>query len=119
MTTFEKVKRNILEDMERTGYHTPESWANILLTNTCRLTDDEEQKKFWRWLMNPEDEDRPEMEFESVDPARVINIPEHTMLRTSIMEDEKEEPQEDIDYCQITTQQGGTCYIRATAALKE
>ena len=41
--------------MDAIQVHTPESWANILLTNTRRLTDEQEQEKFWTWLQNPED----------------------------------------------------------------
>ena len=55
MTTFERVRRNIRRDMDAIQVHTPESWANILLTNTHRLTDEREQEKFWAWLQNPED----------------------------------------------------------------
>jgi len=54
MSTFEKVKRNILRDMDRSMTHTAESWANILLQNTSRLTNVDEQKKFWSWLVQPE-----------------------------------------------------------------
>ena len=55
MSTFERVKRNILRDMAGSKTHTSESWANIMLTHTNRLTDVKEQKKFWAWIQNPED----------------------------------------------------------------
>ena len=58
MTTFERVRRNILRDMASSKVHTAESWCNIMLSNTADLTDTEEQKKFWGFLVNPMDEER-------------------------------------------------------------
>jgi len=55
MTTFERVKSRILADMNGQMVHTAESWASILLTNTTRLKDEQEQRKFWSWMMNPDD----------------------------------------------------------------
>ena len=60
MSTFEKVRTRITRDMDAHKFHTPESWANILLTNTALLKDEKEQGKFWKWLQNPEDEDHIE-----------------------------------------------------------
>ena len=57
MTTFEKVRRKIERDMDAIQVHTPESWASILLRHTQTLKDEQEQKKFWAWLGNPEEED--------------------------------------------------------------
>ena len=57
MSTFERVRKNILRDMASCKVHTSESWAQILLTNTCRLTDVEEQKKFWNFMTNPQDDE--------------------------------------------------------------
>ena len=58
MTTFERVRKRIEKDMAAQRVHTPESWANILLTNTNRLTDEGEQAKFWAWFQNPEEDER-------------------------------------------------------------
>ena len=57
MSTFERVKRNILADMAANKTHTQASWARIMLTNTVNLHNVDEQKKFWTWLLNPTDED--------------------------------------------------------------
>ena len=46
--------------MDAIKVHTPESWANILLTHTARLKDEREQGKFWNWLQNPEEEEHLE-----------------------------------------------------------
>jgi len=58
MTTFEKVRKRITRDMDGIKVHTPESWANILLTHTAQLKDEREQAKFWDWMQNPEEDER-------------------------------------------------------------
>ena len=45
--TFEKVKKNILADIKSCKTHTAESWAQIMLKNTSRLTKDADQAQFW------------------------------------------------------------------------
>ena len=35
--------------------HTAESWANLMLKHTSRLTDVKEQENFWTFLCNPTD----------------------------------------------------------------
>ena len=57
MSTFERVRKNILRDMASCRVHTSESWAQIILRNTSRLTDVEEQKKFWNFMTNPQDDE--------------------------------------------------------------
>ena len=60
MTTFEQTKRFILRDMAASTTHNAESWATILLRNTARLQNKDEQDKFWTWFLNPhEDIDLP------------------------------------------------------------
>ena len=55
MSTFERARKNILKDIASTRVHDGMSWANILLKNTSRLTNMEDQKKFWDFLCNPDD----------------------------------------------------------------
>jgi hypothetical protein len=57
MSSFERVKKNILREMEDSMTHTAASWARIMLNNTSRLTNVEEQKKFWAWMVNPEEDE--------------------------------------------------------------
>ena len=59
MTTFERVKKRILKDMAASTTHNAESWVNIMLRNTALLTNVEEQKKFWEFIQNPEEDERP------------------------------------------------------------
>ena len=88
MSTFEKVRRNILRDMSLSKTHTAESWANIMLSNTGRLTDVHQQHKFWQWMSNPmESEDIPDSIIESMEHTR-IETPEYTTV--PMLDDEKE-----------------------------
>ena len=57
MTTFERVKQNILRDMQGSKTHTAESCARIMLNNTNRLTNTAEQEKFWDFMQNPTNEE--------------------------------------------------------------
>ena len=57
MTTFDRVKKNILRDMQGSKTHTAESWARIMLNNTNRLTNTVEQEKFWDFMQNPTNEE--------------------------------------------------------------
>ena len=88
MSTFEKVRKKITRDMDAIKVHTPESWANILLTHTSKLKEAREQAKFWEWLHNPEEEER---EATTVAPCGAPTlIPE--FVTTTVMDecDEKE-----------------------------
>ena len=91
MTTFERVRRNIKRDMDSIQVHTPESWANILLTNTNRLTDEREQEKFWAWLQNPEDR---EMEEPTIARRGEFRLTPHII---TVPTDEGDEKQGDIE----------------------
>jgi len=78
MSTFARVKRNILRDMNSSSTHTAESWANIMLTNCSNLHSVEEQKLFWAWLQNPLDDERPDPICEVFDNHLKINEEEVT-----------------------------------------
>ena len=87
MTTFERVKRNILRDMDGSKVHTAASWANIMLNNTASLTNPEEQKKFWGWMQNPEDDERPDPICEMFEKHTMEDIPKYVTVPTG--DDEK------------------------------
>ena len=90
MTTFERAKKNILADMAACRVHTAESWANIMLKNTARLTKKEDQAKFWGFLTNPdEDEDIP---MPTLERAEHYCIEKPTIVTTplKITDDEKD-----------------------------
>ena len=64
MTSFERCKLGILRDMAGCSTHNAESWCSIMLRNTAGLTDVDQQRLFWNFLQNPEDDDRPPPEVE-------------------------------------------------------
>ena len=85
MSTFERVKRNILRDMDLSKVHTAQSWCNIMLQNCDRLTNVDEQKKFWNWMVNPhDDEDHPAVECDMfdehkpIDQVKRVTVPKNT-----------------------------------------
>jgi hypothetical protein len=109
MTTFERVKRNILKDMNGSITHTAASWANIMLTNNARLTDVEEQKKFWAWIQNPEDDERPDPICETFAKHTLVDIPKIITVQTDV-DDEKSS----VTLKQECFVNGLTTYIKVT-----
>jgi hypothetical protein len=85
MTSFEKVKKGILKDMDASRTHTAMSWANIMLRNCNRLTSVAEQHKFWEWFTNPEDDELPPVVCEKFEHCH-ISTPKYTTAPT---DDEK------------------------------
>ena len=106
MSTFERVQRNILRDMDASKVHTAHGWANIMLRNTTRLTDVEEQKKFWNWIQNPEDEERPEPVCEIFEKHTLEDIPKFVTVNNP--DDEKSS----IELEQECTRNGSSTYIK-------
>ena len=75
MSTFERVRAMIMKDIDSASHHTADSWANIMLQNTARLTNPVEQRKFWDWVANPEDEDgRAKCTFETLPPTKTVDF---------------------------------------------
>ena len=65
------------------------TWANIMLKHTARLTDVNEQKKFWNWFTNPGDTDIPATEKWTEIPApmdidSLVTVPLHDEEKGSI-----------------------------------
>ena len=115
MVTFERVKQRILRDMAASKSHDASSWARIMLTNTNGLNDINEQHKFWEWISNPEDEDRPVMMFHDFEKQTEVEIEDEVTvpMRTTCADDEKEsETVEDVTLLQDATLNGMSCYIK-------
>ena len=109
MSTFERVRRNILADMEAQTAHTAESWCDIMLRNTARLTDEKEQAKFWGFLTNPNDEEdipMPKLERWSHDK---IAQPETVKL---LVKDEDDEKGAEVELENVYERRGQTMYIK-------
>ena len=85
MTTFERVRANVLKDIASRKTHTPESWAHLMLDNTRRLTDPVEQEKFWNFMQNPTGE-------EHIPPPVCAPMSDHVQI-----------DQPDIIMCSINT----------------
>jgi hypothetical protein len=85
MTTFERVRRNILRDMASSKVHTAEGWCQIMLSNTANLTNVEEQKKFWNFLQNPADEERAAPICDVFEKHQKIEMPETTVVDNVVL----------------------------------
>ena len=115
MSTFETVKENMLKDMARNQVHTAESWADILLRNTARLTDCEQQHLFWNWMTNPEnDEAIPACKIVDGPQAKEV-LPAHTSVPYRADEEEKEH---DVSLKNTYHKNGLGCYVLTAPATK-
>ena len=109
MSTFERVRKNILADMEAHKTHTAESWADIMLRNTARLTSEKEQAKFWAFMMNPNDEeDLPTPQLEPWNNEE-IDQPETVKL---LVRDEDDEKGTEVELENVYERRGQTMYIK-------
>ena len=113
MTTFEKVKRNILRDMREIPVHSETTWADIMIRNTCQMKEIEEQKKLWNWLVNP-NEDSPPCTFMSVDKDRKIVVEEFQKMTIKDEGDEKTDTYT-LNIKNETIRNGNVCYIKTTS----
>ena len=108
---FEKVKRKMIADMENTTQHTQASWADILLKAARRCHTDEDQKDFYRFVLNPNESwDVPEPTFHTIDSESDVLIQK---TQTMTITDHEEEKQSDVDIKLENTihTNGGTTYI--------
>jgi len=98
MSTFELAKSRTIRDMQSRQVHTAESWAAILLQNTSRLTNEEDQAKYWAWILNPtEDEDVPKPSLIAMTHSE--NIPQNYTVSVSptLAVEEEEEKNEQVN----------------------
>ena len=108
---FLKVKRKMIADMAGTPQHNQQSWADIMLRAARRCHTDEDQKDFFRFVLNPNDSwDVQEPVFQSIDSESDVLL--HT-IQTMTVQDPEEEKHADIDIKLENTihTNGGTTYI--------
>jgi len=106
-TNFQKVKRKLLEDMKNTSQHTQKSWCDIMLRAANRCTTDDDQKDFFRFILNPNDSwDVTEPVFETIDPSKDVLIQKFQSMQLK-----EEEKQSDIQLENVVHTNGGTTYI--------
>jgi len=115
MTSFERVKRNILRDIAGSRNHTAGSWANIMLNNTSRLTDVGEQEKFWNWMQNPEDDERPGVVCENFETHCEIARPKYTSVPLDGGDEKSKEVQLENEY----KRNGSAMYVRVKPVAEE
>jgi len=90
--------------MKSARSHDGESWANIMLTNSQRLTTGEDQKAFWNWIMDPTDERDQVIEYTD------CNTNEHIPAVYTVQDDTDEKTQT-IECHNTVTRNGLTTYI--------
>ena len=115
MSTFEKVKHRILRDMSTRSVHTAESWASMMLQNTNELSDIDEQKKFWAWMVNPSGEEQLKAECDVFDEHVPITQEPHVTVKSVDNDDEKDEG---VEMDQHFKRNGMAMYIRVTNKAK-
>ena len=87
---FEKVKSKLLKDIESGKVHNQISWANIILKHAAHIRTIEDQKSFWNFLMNPNDNyNYTEPKFEMVDLPEKVLIHKFEKMTVKDEEDEK------------------------------
>ena len=106
---FQKVKRKLMKSMNGTSRHTPHSWADIMLKAAERCVTSEDQKDFYRFILNPDDSwDVEDPTFIDVDQSDPICL--HTMERMTIFSEDDEKHEEVILRNTIKVN-GGITYI--------
>ena len=106
---FQKVKRKLMKSMQGTSRHTPQSWADIMLQAAERCVTEEDQKAFYKFILNPDDMwDVEDPTFIDVNTSEPIVL--NTMERMSIRSEDDEKNEEIIMRNKIKVN-GGITYI--------
>ena len=112
MKILDRVKRDIMREIDSQQTHTGASWADIMLRHSSRLQKTGDQKEFWAWLLDPnEEKESDEMTFTEVDPNKIELRTEYTVPSCNT-DDEKS----DIVQVQMTNEihrEGFVTYIRS------
>ena len=104
MKILDRVKRDITREMESQQTHTGSSWADIMLRHSSKLQKTEDQKEFWKWLLDPNEEQDIEMTFAEIDPPKIEVVKEYTVKT----DDEKTE---DVPMVNVVHREGFISYI--------
>ena len=108
---FLKVKRKLIQDMQSAQSHTQASWADIMLKAAERCKSDEDQKDFFRFILNPNDSwDVPEPTFKNITDEDILI---QRIERLTIHDPEEEKDSEITLHNNIHTN-GKTTYISVT-----
>ena len=108
---FQRVKRDIIRDIEEQNCHSQSSWADILLKHSKYCVTKADQQSLYRFILNPDDmRDFGDIEFEDIDPVDEVKINCFEKMQISNSEDEKENMEEITLENKIYTR-GGTTFV--------
>ena len=108
---FRKVKRKMIQDIKDCAQHSQQNWADIMLRAARRCKTDEDQKEFFKFVLNPADSwDVQEPTFMNLVPSEEVNINTVQSMFISETDDEKESHTKIVMHNDVTTV-GGTTYI--------
>ena len=114
---FERVKRKLIKELSDPANQTQAGWCDIMLKAAQRCRTDDDQKDFFRFVLNPSDEfDIPEPTFMKVDTDQKILI--EPLQRIKISDDEKD-GKDDVILKNVATTNGGTTFIQQTVLSSE
>ena len=78
MKIIDRVKRDIMREIDSQQTHTGFSWADIMLRHSSRLTERVDQEAFWRWIVDPNEDREVNMTFTEIDPSKVDLATQYT-----------------------------------------
>ena len=111
---FKRNKELILKEMQSGGVRDGISWAQIMLKYGNRMTTDEDQREWLKFIMNPTgDVDYPDIEFMDVDLEENIKIEKFQEMSIEDKDDEKS-GQSNVILQNDHHLNGLTSYIRVT-----
>ena len=112
---FQKVKRKLQADMANTPFHTQKSWCDIMLKAASRCNSDEDQKDFFRYILNPNDSwDITEPTFMNVNPEADILIKSVETIPQVQADNDNDEKQSEQTVKNSVRTNGNTTYITVT-----
>ena len=106
---FNKVRRKMIKDIQDCAQHSQTNWADIMLRAARRCKTDEDQKDFFKFVLNPADSwDVTEPTFMNIEPHTEVLI--NTVQSMSISETDDEKDNDIVMHNDVSTV-GGTTYI--------
>jgi len=112
---FERVKRRLIADLKDEANHTQAGWCDIMLKAARRCRTHEDQKDFFRFILNPNDEfDIPEPQFMDVDTDQQVLIQPFDKIET----DDEKEARKDCLMKNTCHTKGGTTFIQTERLVK-
>ena len=114
-SNFAKVKRNMLREINESHSHSQQSWAEIMLRGASRCTTVEDQKEFFKFVLNPHDTyDVPEPTFTVLDTPDETDVLIPKLQRMIISSDDEKNGTVDMELETTEYRNGLTSYILVT-----